>query len=93
MRAMTRWKYGDRLGLEHAVDQLVHDDPVDLVALRRGRTHVLEPARRQLLRIDLAVDQPARAGDAEAPEAARRRLPPPPPRRCAATAAASAAAT
>ena len=53
--------------------------------------HVVQSARRELLGIDLAVDQPARAGQAEAPEAALDRLAPRRPRRCAARAAASAA--
>ena len=87
---MTRWNIADRLGLEAPVDQLLHDDAVDLLAFAGVRAHVLQPARRELLRIDLALDQPARSGQAEAAEAAldglRRRR----PRRCAARAAAIA---
>ena len=61
---------GDRVGLEDAVDQLVHDDAVDLLALGEARAHVAQRAPSELLGIDLALGQPARAGDGDAQEAA-----------------------
>ena len=57
-----------------AAHQLVHDEAVDLLALRLLRPHIPEAAGRQFLRIDLAVDEPARAGETDALEAARERL-------------------
>ena len=91
MPPMTRWKIGDRLRLEDAAHQLVHDDAIDLLALGSVRAHVTQPARRELLRVDLALDQPARSDQAEATEPALRRPRRQRPRRCAAKEAASAA--
>ena len=71
MRPMTRWKIGDGLRLEDAVDELVDDDAVDLVALGGARADEVKPAGGELLRVEVAVDEPARSGQAEAPEAAR----------------------
>ena len=73
-RADDLLEVGDRLRLEGAADQLVHDDAVARLALGRARAEIRQAARRKLLRIDLAVDQPARARDADAAEAARDRL-------------------
>jgi hypothetical protein len=65
---------GDCFGLEDAVDQFIHDDAVDLVALGGARTHEREAARPELFRIGLAVHQPAGADQADAPEPALGRL-------------------
>jgi len=65
---------GHRLGSEDARDQFVHDDAVDLVTLAGGRAQMLQPAIGELFRIDVALDQPPCAGQAEAPEASRRRF-------------------
>ena len=61
---------GDRLRLEDAVDQFLHDDPVQFLSLVGARAQVFEPARRKLFWIDLAPDEPARTEQAEAVEAA-----------------------
>ena len=61
---------GDGFRLEHAVDQLVHDDAVDLLALGQARPQVTDGAAGEFLRVHLALGQPARAGDADAQEAA-----------------------
>jgi hypothetical protein len=61
---------GDRLRLEDAVDQFLHDDPVQFLSLVGARAQVFEPVRRKLFWIDLAPDEPARAEQAEAVEAA-----------------------
>src|SRR4051794_27577053 len=54
-----------RCRTDHAVDQLVHDDAIDVVALRRRWADGGDAARGELLGVDLAVDEPARAEDAE----------------------------
>jgi len=67
-------KTSDRLGLEDAVNELIHDDAVDFFALGAVGTHVLHSARLELFRIDLALDEISSSGQAEAPEPARDRL-------------------
>src|SRR5262249_2526464 len=57
---------GDRLRLEDALHQLIHDDAVARLALLGARALVAKPARRQPLGIDLAIDQPLGAQDADA---------------------------
>ena len=47
---------------------------IDLLALGFLGPNIGKAARRELFRIDLAVDQPASAGEADAPEAARHGL-------------------
>ena len=60
-----------RCRLEHAAHQFIHDDAVDVVAFDRRRAHVFQAARGKFFRIHIAVDQPARAGQAESSESAR----------------------
>ena len=60
-----------RLWFEDAVHQLIHDDAIALFAFVGVRPHALQAARGELPGINLAVDEPARSGDADAPEAAR----------------------
>jgi hypothetical protein len=57
----------NRLRLEDAADELIHDDAVDLLALLVVRTDVVQAVRPELCRIDLALDQPARADESELP--------------------------
>ena len=64
----------DRLPLEDAIHQFIHDDAIDLFTFNGVRMHALQTARRELLWIDLALDEPARARQTEAPEAALDRL-------------------
>ncbi|MNZ90459.1 hypothetical protein D3C78_1094220 [compost metagenome] len=61
-------------GLEFAIDQFVHDDAAQGDPVCFGGAQVIQPLRTQLVRVDAAVDQPARAQDADAPVAARTRF-------------------
>src|SRR5947208_2293823 len=60
----------ERLRLENAAHQLIHDDAVQLIALRGLGPHERDAARRERGRIDVALDKPTRAEDAEAAIAA-----------------------
>ncbi len=64
-------KVGDGLGLEDAVNQFLHDDAIDLLALRCLGAHVLDAVRHEFFRVDAAFDEPTCAGESEAPESAR----------------------
>src|SRR6185369_3331320 len=54
----------DRRRLEDAADQLVHDDSIAFLALSWGRPNPLQPVDPKLFGVDLAVDQPLSAGQA-----------------------------
>src|SRR5207245_5772377 len=60
---------GDGGPRENTVNEFRHDDAIDLVAFLWGRTDVVQPARGELLRIDVALHEPARSGQAQPPEA------------------------
>src|ERR1700730_12774675 len=60
----------DCFGTKDAVDELVHDDAVDGGAFRCGGPDVCDAALGELLRVDVAFDQVAGAGERETPEAA-----------------------
>ena len=64
MRSIVLCRYATAPGFEHAVDQLGHDDAVDLDALGRGGPDALDALRRELPGIDVAIDEPARARNA-----------------------------
>ncbi len=59
-----------RLRCDAAANQFIHDEAADFDLLRLARPAVIEPARCQGLRVDLAGGEPARAGDGEVPIAA-----------------------
>src|SRR5581483_2688684 len=63
-----------RRRLEDAAHQLLHDDAVHLPFFLLVRTHDVDRVLRELFRVELAVDEPPRAGEPEAMETARVRL-------------------
>jgi len=63
-------KVRDCLRIEHAVNQLIHDDAVDFFSFRWTWTYILQAVSRKLFWIDLAIHQPTSPGQTEAAEAA-----------------------
>jgi len=59
-------KVGDSLGHENAVDQLTHDDAIDVFAFGGVWAHIRQTSRYESFRIDLTLDEPASPGQANA---------------------------
>jgi hypothetical protein len=57
-----------RLRCDEAVHQFIHDDAVDPVALGGGGPHALHSMSPQSFGIDIAIDEPTRAGQTDTPE-------------------------
>jgi hypothetical protein len=63
-------KVGYRLGFEHPIYQLVHDDAIDLFPRHGARADGHEALCGQLFRINFTVHQPTGTGNADTTEAA-----------------------